>query len=691
MPGEQLKSNNNSPDKNPNQAPTLSKEVKKELSFGARALSKVRYQNKEIVASSYNKAKKLNQKLADNPFHYNHAYLARLENLVDEHGNNFEKKLWRLATDKLIIKPENIKDNYWKTQEQILRDDGHARELNDADKEHLTKEIQKVQRESLESWANYLGDEKSPFPIWFKVYAWDGISKMGTFNQEKQRYNKRYEHTVAPFPKLNPAVLAKVHTTIEDFYGHADNERYQENEERDHELEALVKSGNFNHLYSKILLSEKTILKTPERTEDIKGEWLEYLPGQEELLADAAEGTPWCIVDPGIAKNYLEYGNYSGDPTNYNLYDDYKDDRRDTQNNAKFLLFHLYDPETKQLADSACASIRFDMEGKVVEISGLQDSQALEDSLVPIVEEKVRTLPGGEDFLEAFEDKRTLIALDHKMQNDEDLTKEELEFVYEINHEIKSIDTYATQDTRVGELRERYDIKYALEKGVDADSLASKINPLEVATEDIDALLDYGANADNVVAKLDSEGIAQNLDSLLAHDANINLDNLVPEFFPDEIITNFNTLLTHGADVNVMASGLHPYQIVQNLDAFIQHKADINNIASLLGPEETVSRLDTLLEHGANANNLASRLYPDDVGRNLNALLSHGADANNLVSILYPIYTEEIAKNLGTLLSHGADAEELVSMLSPHFPEAIAQNLEALSKRGVDIDANNLP
>ena len=56
------------------------------------------------------------------------------------------------------------------------------------------------------------------------------------------------------------------------------------------------------------------------------------------------------------------------------------------------------------MADNACASIRLGMDGRVAEISGLGEGQALDDALVPIVEEKVTTLPGGEEVLKKFED-----------------------------------------------------------------------------------------------------------------------------------------------------------------------------------------------------------------------------------------------------------------------------------------------
>ena len=193
------------------------------------------------------------------------------------------------------------------------------------------------------------------------------------------------------------------------------------------------------------------------------------MPGEEEKLATAAEGTPWCIADPNTGKSYLrpDKGYYSDE--------DDEEYHSDEDNNAKFILFHLRDPETGKLADNACASIRLNVDGDVEEISGLNDGQALEGSLVPIVEEKVKTLPGGENFLEAFADKKELIKLDHKMQNGEELTIEEYEFLYEINRPIKTLDTYNSEDERIPALKDTYGLDKFIAAVADPTELANQL------------------------------------------------------------------------------------------------------------------------------------------------------------------------------------------------------------------------
>lgn len=424
----------------------------KHIMAAAKLLSGSGYEKRHqrTVDNSFNIMRQRGEKLhGSNADRRNEAYLMRLYDRVDERGTQAERALLRVSSGKLIVRSEDIPASYWATQEQIRRDNGQAGELSDRDKEILTADIQRQQRESLQAWTSYLAHETCPYPTWFKVYAFDGMSRMATFDSDKKQFRKRDKGTVAPFPHLDAAVLGKTYDAIADFYDlkqedFIDQEEGSEaSETRDLQLEALVKSGNFNKLYSKFLLEKRVILKTPERSEYIHGAWKEYLPGDEEALANAADGTPWCIASPTVGRNYLETGGYGNSDIAHN-----------EDSKAKFILFHLQDPETGRLAENACASIRLGTDGQVAEISGLNEGQALEDALVPEVEAKVKTLPGGEKYLRAFADKQRLIALDRKMQAGEyDFTQEDLDFIFEQGRKIETLDTYNASDPRVSELR----------------------------------------------------------------------------------------------------------------------------------------------------------------------------------------------------------------------------------------------
>ena len=591
--------------------------------IGSKVLSLVNFESrhKDIVESSFNKARQNKEKLpGKNNERRNFAYLSRLDRMIKKHGDTLEQKLWTASAENLVMDYEDIPDAYWKQQEQILRDNGQGRELSRYEKEILAKDLIDKQRQSITSWANYLGDKNCPYPTWFKVYAFDGISKMSNaLNLDEADYNRRDNTTALSFPKLNAEILAKVYRQINDFYG-VDKENWLSKHSDDEKLVSLVKSANFPKLYAKELVDTKVILKTPERTEDVHGDWFEYKLGDEEEIASLAEGTRWCVVDPNVAHNYLVYGKYGHSRnTGANI---------ESSSKAKFIIFRLEDPNSPGIfASNGSASVRLDPDGKVAEISGLNEGQAVEDALVPIVKEKALSLPGGEKYLQKFDDKQTLIRLDKKMEKGEDLTKEELSFLYELDRPIATLDTYNREDPRIPELKEKYGIEYALEKGVDANKMVASLEPYDLA-KNLDSLVNHGADANNVVSKMDHYDIAKNLDFLLNHSADIN--NVVSNMDHYDIAKNLDTLLKHGADINIdkLVSRSDPKDIAYNLDTLLNHGADIdvNKLVSNLRFDYIADNLDTLLKHGADINNVIRNLDKEDIKYNIDLLRKYGAN-----------------------------------------------------------------
>ena len=659
--------------------------------IGAKVLSLVNFESKhkDIVESSFNKARNNKEKLpGKNNERRNFAYLSRLDRMIEKHGDALEQKLWTASAENLVMDYEDIPEAYWKQQEQILRDNGQGRELSEYEKKILAEDLIDKQRESITSWTNYLGDKNCPYPTWFKVYAFDGISKMSNaLNLDDAGYNRRDNTTALSFPKLNAEILAKVYRQINDFYG-VDKENWLSKNSDDEKLVSLVKSANFPKLYAKELVDTKVILKTPERTEDVHGDWFEYKLGDEEKIASLAEGTGWCVVDPNVAHNYLTYGQYSNpeedddydqdyeddddweDGEEYDEEDDdyddddqaetYEDDGIKVENpEAKFIIFRLEDPNSPGVfASNGSASIRLDPDGMVAEVSGLGEGQAIEDALIPIVKEKTLSLPGGEKYLQKFDDKQTLIRLDKKMEKGQDLTKEELSFLYEIDRPIATLDTYNSKDPRITELKEKYGIEYALEKGIDVNELVPSLNPDDIA-KNLDYLLEQGANinVDELASNLDSVRIAKNLDSLLKHGADINVDELVSSLDPDDIADNLEPLLKNGANVNNIINNMAYYDIIANLDYLLKHGADINNIVNHMHPEDIEKRLDYLLEHGAeiDVNKLVSDLDFLRITDNLDTLLRNGADVDNVIKRLDK---KGIKDNIDLLRKYGANLDD---------------------------------
>ena len=647
--------------------------------IGSKVLSLVNFESKhkDIVESSFDKARNKKEKLpGKNNERRNFAYLSRLDRMIEKHGDAIEQKLWAASAENLVMDYEDIPESYWKQQEQILRDNGQGRELNEYEKKILAEDLIDKQRQSITSWANYLGDKNCPYPLWFKVYAFDGISKMSNaLNLDDADYNRRDNTTALSFPKLNAEILAKVYRQINDFYG-VDKENWLAQHSDDEKLVSLVKSANFPKLYAKELVDTKVILKTPERTEDVHGDWFEYKLGDEEEIASLAEGTRWCVVDPNVAHNYLVYGEYGHSKSTGS--------DKESNSKAKFIIFRLEDPNSPGVyASNGSASIRLDPNGIVDEVSGLNDGQAVEDALVPIVKEKALSLPGGEKYLQKFDDKQTLIKLDNKMKEGEDLTKEELSFLYELDRPIATLDTYNREDPRIPELKEKYGIEYALEKGVDANKMVASLDSCDIA-KNLDSFLKQGADINNTVNHMKAYDIAKNLDSLLEHGADV--DNIVNNIASYHIAENLDTLLKYSAiiDVNELVSSLDSHSITRNLDKLLRNGADIDLVINRMRYSDIVDKLDYLIEHGANidVNELVSRLNSFEISDNLDTLLKNGADINVALNKMDPYY---IVNKLDFLIEHGAniDVNELVSELKSYD---ILQNLDTLLKNGADID-----
>lgn len=711
----------------------VGKESQDGKQLGAKVLSLAHFESghKSIVESSFKKARKNGEVLpGKNDERRNYSYLKRLYGIVEKYGNKGEQELWRASIKgDLLVRYDNIPESYWNIKRQELRDNGYGDyELTEDYKREIYEEERKLQKKSLEKWANYLGDEHSPYPLWFKVYAWDGMTKMGRYDKRKRRYEARNKTTVAPYPNPDAEVLAGVLDVVSRYYGNSERELYTEEGARNVRLEQIVQTGSFPKIFNAIQRDIAPVVEPPEKTEDVRGEWIEYELGDEDDIAKAARGTGWCIASPSVGKHYLEYGTYGdydlggddeeygdgGYDLGYGVDDEEYGDDSNRQNRAKFIMFHLVDQKNDKLAKNACASIRLDQNGVVAEISGLKDGQALDDSLVSIVEEKVKTLPGGEDFLQKFADKNMLIALDRKMKKGDDLTVEELEFIYEIHRPIQTLDTYNAHDPRIDELKQKYDVPYALEAGLEANLLFHKLH-LADKVKDLDALIAHGASVD--IDKLVSDCmqmcpslIVANLDSFTSHGAKIDADELVSSLDVDDVIEsldvlvslgvdidnlvsnkfdvcqiaeNLDTLTSHGAKIDadelVSSPDQRPSIIAKNLGALVAHGANIDNIVYYMDDSDVVKNLDTLIAYGAGTDKLAENMGESDVTDNLDTLIAHSADIYKLISHLAP---DQILMGLDALMAHGAKIDDLVSDL---YPPNIADNLDALIAHGANI------
>ena len=555
----------------------------------------------------------------------NYAYLERLDLAIERGGNRLEKKIWQESIKNFapIIEKENIKNNTWVILKESFDNNRKEQGLPFAEytESEMNKDYERLRQDqvdSINSWAEYLSNKETPFPTWFKIYAFDSIIKMGTYNHKDGKYEKRDKSTIAPYPNVSPAALALTLDAVNNFFGQ-DKEKWFTEHTDDDQLNAVVKSGNFGKIYTHFFNETYKPIPTPERTEDIEGEWFDFLPGQETELAEASQGTPWCIASEHMGEHYLKTNDHT-----------IKD------NKARFELFKLKNENSIDgMSKTACASIRFDTQGRVAEVSGLKESQAIEDSLVPIVEQEAFKYPLDPEkyFKEKFRDKKELIRLQDKAKKGEELTLDEYAFLYEKDRKIFTLDTHGGPDPKIAELRNFYNLSRLLQ------------------SDNKDAL-----GQDMLIQKLDC--VLENTDS-------------------SDIIANLNTLLEKGINVNDILDKLGSYYISQNLNTFLEKGINVNDILDKLGSYGISQNLDTLLEKGIDVNTVFDKLDSNGISQNLDTLLEEGIN----VDIAFgKLGSYGISQNLNTLLEKGIDVNTIFDKLDSN---SISQNFEILSKKNI--------
>ena len=611
----------------------------------------------------------------------NYAYLERLDLAIERGGNKLEKRIWQESIKNFapIIEKENINNKSWLQLKKAFDDNRKGQGLPPIEytESEMNKDYERLRQnqiDSINSWTEYLGNKETPFPTWFKIYAFNSVIKMGRYNQVDGKYENRDKSTIAPYPKVSPAALALTLDAVNDFFGQ-DKEKWFTEHTDDDQLNAIVKSGNFGKIYTHFFKETYKPISTPEHTEDIKGEWFDFFPGQETELAEAAQGTPWCIASEHQGAYYLK--------TNLNI----------ANNKARFRLFKLENESSVDgMSKTACASIRFNTEGKVDEISGLKngDRQTVEDSLIPIVEQEVLKYPLNPEkhFKEKFRDKKELIRLQDKAKKGEEITLDEYAFLYEKNREIFTLDTYKGPDLKIAELRNIYNLSRLLQgedkDAIDQDLLIQKLECVleKTSSNDIvanfDTLLEKGFDINTILNKMDSHGISCHIDTLL--EKGIDINAIFNKLDSDDISQALDTLLEKGFNINTILNKLDSHGISCHIDTLLEKGIDINTIFNKLNSDGVSQNLNTLLENGIDINTIFNKLDSYNISRTLDALLENGIDIN---TIFNKLDNYDITKNLTILLENGIDINTIFNKLDNYD---ITKNLDTFLEKGINFN-----
>ena len=319
-------------------------------------------------------------------------YMDRLENT---HKNatteNRKNMLKNLYYQKYIIKEENIPNNLSKEQKE---------------------KIIEIQKKSLDKWLDYLTDENARYPMWAKYWVFQGMLKMGTYDEAHEVYQNRSKKTLAPFVNVNPEIIAKAIEILEN--------QLNKKEITDEEIKKVIETGNFSKIYTILEKKYKKNISINSNSND--GIWIKYNEGSREeaiKLSKSLEGknTGWCTSSEQRAIDQVCGGEgYPG---------------------GDFYVYYTKDNENTYI--NPRIAIRMDGKEKIGEIRGIEESQNMEECMLPIIEEKLKKMQflkntDIEKYLQIIEDLKKLSIIYKKTIKKEELTLEEIINLYTKNH-----------------------------------------------------------------------------------------------------------------------------------------------------------------------------------------------------------------------------------------------------------------
>ncbi len=348
--------------------------------------------------------------------------LEELHNKVSETKSvNGEKLLKSFYYDLYVIKPENIPDAYFQNQVRLARERGYGNiELTEEDKRRMTEEVIDDQRKSLDKWIEYfLYDEESKsYGMWEKYWVFQGLQNLGKYDKETGKFSKRDKTTVYPFPPVEREYIFTTLKLMEDFL---------KDKKGEEDIKQALSTGNFKLLYEYVI--KQSFLKGEHQSNSDDGKWIKYEQGSDyNILRDSLQGyyTGWCTAaGENFAKSQLAGGD--------------------------FYVYYSLDEHGE--AKVPRIAIRMDGKDKIGEIRGIADNQNMEPEMMPILEEKLKEFPDKDKYLKREYNMKLLTLIEKKVNNNIDLTLDELKFLYEIDGQI--IGFGYGKDPRIKEIKRK--------------------------------------------------------------------------------------------------------------------------------------------------------------------------------------------------------------------------------------------
>ena len=359
------------------------------------------------------------KKNTDNRYEAIRRYLERLEKSHEKANTQRRKEILKdLYYEKYIIKEDilkkKIKEMYPNASEELINEE--------------IKTVIQAQKKSLSDWIDYLTSDDAHYPLWAKYWAFQGMLKMGNYDEGIEGYQKRSEDTESPFVDANPEIIAKAIEIIQKSVNKEDLE--------DEELEKLIKSGNFSKIYTVL---EKRYNQNVIEYSGTEGIWVKYNQGSKEdaiKLSKSLENknTHWCTAESSMAIRQV-CGPY------------------DNEDGGDFYVYYTKDKDGNYTLPRI--AIRMEGHDEIGEIRGILEGQNLEEDMTSILEEKLKEMTfinknDKKDALDKVNGLKELTRIYKKTVQKEELTQEELKNLY-----TKQYGFGWTQDPRVDKTKKK--------------------------------------------------------------------------------------------------------------------------------------------------------------------------------------------------------------------------------------------
>lgn len=324
-----------------------------------------------------------------------------------------------------VITYEKVPASYYAQQVRIARERGNGDiVLTERQKMEMAETIIADQKKSLDSWTQYLiSKDTNIYPIWLKFWIFTGMTKLSKYDPKLGVFGNRSSETVAPFAELNREALAYVADAVLKYVNKTSLE-----EIKDPEFLELLNGMNFGKLYGKILYKLGVGKDGEYRTNE--GQWKVYSKGSDHSpLVRSLEGrnTGWCTAGESTAMSQLALGD-----------------------------FHVYySLDAKGLATIPRVAIRME-DDQIAEVRGVAPNQHLDSQIngSSIVTNKLIEFGDrGKAFEKKDRDMRRLTDIDRKTRLIEEISVEDLRFLYEFDGPINSFGY--EKDPRIKEIQGR--------------------------------------------------------------------------------------------------------------------------------------------------------------------------------------------------------------------------------------------